>query len=358
MARASSRITEWGNLYVAVFKCFRRSDRSAEKNVDELLVADGAGIESDPDLRRVVQALQTDLVSKPFYRYAQNPTTRFLGFRTDLESPVNEGQRRLNGLLQARSILKVRTQAAELAQHYMGISGVREGILVFVVSEPRVGPKALERCAFVFKCDFEAVSQIRPGELFHRVEDAIIERTQKGALYPSYYRGHFDDTAVRVFDAFGETQYWLDFLDLGERREYKPLKEVAIDQVSIDYPEIAQKYSGQFGEVATARSLADGDRIVERADRLSTRQVAALTETITARADRKQTIRLKLDETNITAPLDQYGKTWIIAEEGDERYLLVKGSDLESRTTTLTPIDLARFGSLREAADELNIAWT
>ncbi|HUV88413.1 MAG TPA: hypothetical protein VMY80_02070 [Anaerolineae bacterium] len=65
---------------------------------------------------------------------------------------------------------------------------------------------------------------------------------------------------------------------------------------------------------------------------------------------------LHLDEVRLTAPLNQYGRTWIIAEEAGERYIIVKGSQLESHTKMLTPIDLADFPSLREAATELGIS--
>jgi len=356
MSRVAITKLQWDHRYVAIFKCFRKADRSAQKDVSELVVASDGEIESNPNLRRVLRRLQHDLVFKRLYRYADNPTSRLLTFRPYPEGQENKGQKRLKTLLRAKDEDEVRDRALELAQRYVGIPGVREGILFFLISRGKLDRDVAENCLFIFKCDFEAVSQITPGELFRQVEDAIVEQSKKGALYPYFDRGQFDFTIVRVFDELGETQYWLDFMDLGERKsEYEPPQEAAVDQLSIEYPRIAEKYAEQFEALPSVRSLASKDRWISPDDRLSTPQVKALNEAITARTG-EQRITLRLGEVRFTAPLSQYGQTWIIAEEGDQRYVLVKGSKLENRTRVLTPIDLTDFASLEEAAAELDIS--
>ena len=351
MSKVSILSLEWDHQTVAIFKCFRTDEKCV---ADELKVAAGAEIKSDPDMHRVINALQRDLVHKRIYYYAKNPTTHLLTFREPRDGEENAGQQHLSALLQAQTTEQVRDQARALASRYTEIPGVREGVLIFLISRGTLGESVAENCAFIFKCDFEQVSQITSHQLFRQVQDAIVERTKKGALYPYFQQNEFDKTTVRVFDELGQTQYWLEFLGLGERAPaHESLQEAVVGQ--LPYETVA-KYEGQFARLPTVRPLADDrGRLISRADRLSTAKVQALSDEAIGEAGR-QTVSLHLDEVRLTAPLNQYGRTWIIAEEAGERYIIVKGSQLESHTKMLTPIDLADFPSLREAATELGIS--
>lgn len=356
MPRASIKTLQWNHRYVAIFKCTHKLDRPTEKTVSELVVAGGQEIKANLNMQRVLQRLQRDLIFKRLYHYANNPTSRLLTFRPYSGKQENEGRQRLQAMLKAQNLQEVQTQALELAHRYIGIAGVREGVLIFLISEGKLSQQAAENCIFVFKCDFEDVSQVTTDELFRQIQDAIVEQTKKGALYPYFAEGQFDDTIVRVFDELGQTQYWLEFLDLGERKpEYGSPQEVTVSRLSIEHPLMTEKYAEDFERFPPARSLVDRERLIRRDDRLSTVQVEALTEAVIDQTG-EQRITLRLGEVRITAPLSQYGRTWIIAEEGDERYILIKGSNLENRTRMLTTIDLAEFGSLQQAAAELDIS--
>lgn len=348
-----SRITilelEWEHRYVAIFRCFRRDK---EYVAEALKVASGGEIESDADLRRVLGALQKDLIAKRIYRYADNPTSRLLTFRSPTKGQRNEGQERLNALLRARSLGEVRAQAQALANRYTEIPNIREGVLIFLISRGALGDRG-GNCAFVFKCDYEAISQVTPEDLFRQVPNAIVERTKKGALYPYFHKHRFDDTTIRVFDELGQTQYWLEFLGLGERTtEHVSLQAAVIEQAP---DPIAQKYKDHFEKLPAVRPLTDDkERVVEREDRLYTADVQAISDRIVGTAGR-QMVTLRLGEVRVTAPLSQYGRTWMVAEEAGQRYILIKGVNLENRTRMLTPIDLADFPPLRKAIDELGL---
>ena len=94
--------------------------------------------------------------------------------------------------------------------------------------------------------------------------------------------------------------------------------------------------------------------MVKPEDRLYTAEVQAISDRIVGTTGR-QMVTLRLGEVRVTAPLSQYGRTWIVAEEAGQRYILIKGVNLENRTRMLTPIDLADFPPLRKAIDELGL---
>lgn len=340
---------QWTNRYVAIFRCFRAEKKYA---VEGLRVAQDSEIENDPDLRRVLGVLQHDLISKRIYRYADNPTSRLLTFQSPSDGHENEGQVRLNALLQAGNVEEVRAQAQALAGRYGQIPNVREGVLIFLISRGALGDGVAEDCVFIFKCDFEAVSQITSHELFRQVKNAIVEQTKKGALYPYFHQQKFDPTTVRIFDALGQTQYWLEFLGLGEHApEAVSLQDAIVGQLPAP---IVEKYRHDFEELPPVRPLADDRRLIDRTFRLSTADVQRLNDGTVGEATRR-TVTLRLGEVRVTAPLNQYGRTWIVAEEAGQRYILIKGSKLDSHTQMLTPIDLADFPSVKKAMAELGI---
>jgi hypothetical protein len=356
MAGQSIKDLEWTHRFVAVFKCYRRREEpQADMAAEELTVADGDEIKADANLRRVLGTLQGDLVQKRIYRHAENPTSRLLTFKSYPDGTANEGQACLDALLRASDRIAVQQQALALAERYRQIPGVREGILIFLVSRGGLGEEVAGDCVFVFKCNFEAISQIAPDELFRRVEDAIVEQTKKGALYPYFVRGQFDYNTIRVFDELGETHYWLEFLDLGDRApEQVPLHEATLQALS---DKVAEAYEKEIKELPPVRSLVDDQRWVSREDRLPVAELEAIIDQVIATAG-ESSITIRLDEFRISAPLHQYGRTWMLAEEDGERYILAKGSNLEIRTKQASPLDVADLGSVEQAASELDLPWS
>jgi hypothetical protein len=211
---------------------------------------------------------------------------------------------------------------------------------------------------FVFKCDFESVSQITPGEVFRKIEEAIVEETKKGAIYPYFDRGRSDNNRVRVFDQLGDTRYWLRFLDLEETKPRSAaLEDAILGKLGSEYPEFTEKYAEEFKELQPIRLLSDDARLVAPGDRLSVQAVQGLsTSLVAAVGDFK--IRIRLGSVEVTAPLSQYLSSWAVAEDGDERYILIKGSTIENCTPKLNPLDLTTFPSLREAAAILQLSLT
>ncbi len=355
MASRSLKTLKWDHRYTAIFKCSSRLGTATEKAVEELVVASSAEIESDPNLQRVLRLLRSNLIFKRLYREAEKPTTRPLAFQAYPEGQENVGHKKLISLLQANSLDEVRSLTLELAQRYITIPNIREGVLIFLLAQGKADEEIEGQFVFVFKCDFERVSQITPSEVFHKIEDAIVEETKKGAIYPYFDRGRSDSGRVRVFDQLGETQYWLRFLDLEDTKPRSAaLGEAILDKLDAEYPELAQKYAEGFKELRPKRPLSDDDRLVAADDRLSVTDVQDLsTSLVAAVGDFK--IRLQLGSVEVIAPLSQYLSHWVVAEDGDERYVLIKGSTIENCTPMLNPVDLTALPSLQEAAAILHL---
>lgn len=350
MARPSLKTLTWQHRYAAIFKCFAPSEDETKKIYQELTVVGRDEIRKDADLTRVLGQLQRDLVTKRLYSYAENPTSRLLEFRSD--AGADGSQTRLDGLRSARDKALVRRRARELAEHYVSVPGIREGVLIFLVSTG-IADDLTDDCLFVFKCDFEQISRITERSLFEQVEDAIVEKTKKAALYPYFDDGRFDQETVRVFDELGQTQYWLDFLELGERKaEYLSTQQATDEVLGAEYPELAAEYADAVAlGLPSVRSLEADEALVQRR-RLDTTDGMKVSRQVAEKAgDPKVTLRL--GEVTVKAPLSQYGVSWLIAAEGDRRYVLVRGDKLESRTKMLTPLDAIEPASLEEALRRL-----
>jgi Protein of unknown function (DUF3900) len=341
----------WEHRFAAIFKC-----SSKTSDPTEIVVADNAAIGGNENLQRVLKALQRDLIFKPIYQYAKNPTTRILPFRQYSKGESNKAQPLLNMLISAQKTDEVEAQAAKLAHQYMTTKNIQNGLLIFLVSQGKFADQVEGTCAFVFKCDFEEVSQLSGSALFRKIEDAIVEKTKKGAVYPYYSENRFDDTKVRVFDEFGETQYWLDFLDLGEPPvRFLPLQAITLEEWNALKPDRPAKYAEAITDLAAGRSLVKKELFTEPGDRLTQTETETLISAVTAKTG-KQNISLRLDQARATVPLDEYGKSWIIAEQGGMRFILLKGNELRMATDMLNPIDLAARPTLRQAMTRLGMA--
>jgi len=339
----------WEHRYAAIFKCAAGTKSDAK----EIVVADKAAIAGNENLQRVLKALQHDLIFKQIYVYAKNPTTRFLTFRAAKKGQKNEAQQLLDSLIAATQEKQVEAEAVKLAHRYMETKHIQNGLLIFLVSEATLEGRTEGACVFVFKCDFEEISQLTEKKVFRKVEDAIVEKTKKGTLYPYYADGKFDDTTVRVFDEFGETQYWLDFLDLGEPQERVPqLQAVTLETWNQLKPDAPIKYEQRIKELVAGRSLVKKDLFIEPADRLKAPETEEMIAAVTEKAG-KQNITLQLDQARATVPLEEYGKAWIIAEQAGMRFILLKGYDLRMRTGMINPVDLAARPNLKQAMSRL-----
>jgi hypothetical protein len=348
VAPKSVKSLKWEHRYVAIYKFSGKGQKLAE-----IKIATGEEIGRNEGLTRVLDALQRDLIHKRIYRFASNPTSYFFGFRQYGKGKANDGQTLLNELARAKTKAEVHAGALALADRYGKTAGVQKGVLIFLVTEGVLGPETQRPVVFVFKCDFEDVSQITAGEVFHKVQDAIVEKTKKGAMYPYFDRGRFDDTTVRVFDERGETRYWLDFLDLGELPSaYVPLHEATIQAWTSSHPELAGYYEAEMRAARPVRPLVGADRPVEEEALLPVAETQALIEAISERAG-EQEVTLHLDNVRVTAPLKEFGHKWVFAEEGGQCYILIKGGKLTNNTKAFNPIDLAEVVGLGKAAELL-----
>jgi hypothetical protein len=339
-------VSSWEHLYVAIFRC---SPKATEP--EEIIVADGLEIRANADLLRVLTALHTSFLSRREYHTARNPVIRNLSFRPPSDGQTNVSQSILEALRTSGSKEEVRPQAQTLVARYLGTKKVQSGALIFLVSRVKVEEMSSEACIFVFKCDFESISQLAPGRIFLPIPDAFEEEVKKAAQYPLLIGRGFDETMIRVFDELGETQYWLDFLDLEPRPpRAAALQGATLGELAKSRPEVAEKYEA----VPLAnRSLADSERLIEAGDRLTVTDTKSLIASLPDQLGGRK-VKLILDGAGIEIPLKEYGRTWMLAEENGARYLIIKGFKLEVRSDALTPLDFAELGNLQLALAELD----
>ena len=352
----------WSHRFVAVYKCFAKDQDSPVKTVEKLLVGDRGVLETDANLARVVASLHQDFLKKREVKYADNPTTRVMTFEQPEGGGENEARMHLDRLRRAESLEEIEIEASDLASRYLDTPGVRAGVLLFLVSRGQLdGEQAepvAESCVYLFKCDFEPISEVAPDQLFHKIEDAIIEKAQKAAVYPRFDPDleRFEDTLIRIFDEKAETQYWLDYLKLGERRYERITQAAALSQIlTQSHPKVAAEHGGQLRKLPRRRPLNDGKRKVKKSLRITTPQARRAAKKVIQETGEDPTVTFSLGRIRLTAPVSQYGQSWIIAEEGDRCYVLIKGQRLEVRTKDLTLLDVTRFESLKKAAKHLEI---
>ncbi len=350
MARATLKSLIWSPRYVGIYKCGPETSASGRMAVTQLKLAGGQEIDDDPDLHRVLETLQQDFVNKRPVTAARNPTTRIVAFRSPEPGQPNEGRALLESLLgvDASDLKAIGAETRKAVKRYVEVVRARPGVLIFLVSRGRFGDSEPEDCVFVFKCDFEPISRTDKRHLFERVKEAIVEKTRKAALYPFFARGRFDRRVARVFDDRGETGYWIDFLELGERAgEPDPVVQATRRELDKFLPPEKPEPPPPTAGPLPPRSLRDGKRSVAPEHRLSKAQAKKAIAALAARGlDPK--IRLRLDQVEVIAPLSRLLESWTIAEEGDEAAILVKGSELENRTPLETVLDFMELEGLEE----------
>jgi hypothetical protein len=334
----SPNAQSWENMYVAIYKCSPR-----DQKVTEIVVADKTKIAANADLTRVLGVLQQGMISKREYPGALRPTIRYATFQKPQPKTDNNGQKLLDALLQAKTDDVVRRSASDLANRYITIKNVQKGVLIFLLSSLNS-----KNCVFIFKCDFEDISQLTPKQIFRRVEDAFEEQAKKAAQYPYFDGRKFDLKTVRVFDALGETQYWLNFLELVLPPSQSAQQRIAL--MSSLSPRLIEEYGETLKSVSKERSLADDERLVKGTDLLPHREVLKV---IKRQPDTKVT--LSLDGSRVTAPLKDYGHKWMHAVQEGTYYILIKGAKLEVHGEGPSAIDMASVVNLSQAASELKM---
>lgn len=336
----------WKHRFVAIFKCTPK-----EKEPTEIVVAGAKDISKNKHLGRVLGVLQQGMISKRDHPGGVNPTIRYATFQKPKSKETNEAEVLLDGLLNAKTDTAVRKSASDLARRYVGIPNVQKGVLIFLLSKLNGKEQQAGNCIFIFKCDFENISQLTPKQIFRRVEDAFEEQSKKGAQYP-YFDGKKFDRKVRVFDALGETKYWLKFLEL-----LPPPTQAAEQQrelikiISKTQPRMIEKYGESFKALDKERPLVTEERVVEEEDLLGVKQIMQMVDALPG--DSK--VSLSLDRANVTVPLKGYGRKWMIAGQDGTHYILIKGAQLEIHDKMLTPFDLSGLVNVKQAAAQLKM---
>jgi ribosomal protein L9 len=337
----------WKHRYVAIFKCSPRP-----KSADEIEIADGVKISKNADLQRVLYVLQQGIISKKEYPEALKPTIRYARFQKPKSKGKNEAQVLLEKLRNARTDAAVRDAAKTLALRYVDIEKVQKGVLIFLLANLEAKGQEATNCIFIFKCDFEDISQLTPKQIFRRVEDAFEEHAKKGAQYPYFDGQKFDPKILRVFDALGETQYWLKFLEL-----VLPLTQAAKRETELKSklretrPEIMKKYKETFESLSKDRPLAIDERVIETEDLLGFQEAQQIIEALPT----DSRISLSLDQANVMVQLKEFGRKWMIAEQNGTHYVLIKGGHLELHEKWLHILDVSRLANLRQAKAALDI---
>lgn len=337
----SPNASSWEHSYVAIYKCSPRDQKATE-----IVVADKDKIAANADLSRVLGVLQQGMISKREYPGALKPTIRYAMFQKPQPKSNNQAQKLLDALLQAKTDDVVRQSASNLANRYITIKNVQQGVLIFLLSSLNS-----KTCIFIFKCDFEDISQLTPKQIFRRVEDAFEEQAKKAAQYPYIDGKRVDLKTVRVFDALGETQYWLNFLELTLPPSPTAQAQSAfISSLAEIKPRLVEQYSETLKSVPKERSLAVDERLLEPKDLLSHRE---LIKVIEGQPDTKVT--LSLDRSRITAPLKEYGHKWMFALHEGTYYILIKGAKLEIHGEGPNALDMASPVNLPQAASALKM---
>jgi hypothetical protein len=348
--QTSPTTQSWEHRFVAIYKCAPR-----EQKASEIVVADRARISRNADLKRVLGVLQQGMISKREYPSATKPTIRYANFRKTSGNGTDQAQTLLNSLLSADTDATVRKSASDLAKRYMSMKNVQKGVLIFLLSGLQSGKNHTDNCLFIFKCDFEDISQVKPKEIFRKIEDAFEERAKKGAQYPYFDGRKFDRKTVRVFDALGETQYWLSFLELIlPPTQIAKVESALFSTLSKQHPELIEKYEDVLKSVSKERSLSSDARLLESGDLLAPNQVQNVINTLPG----DTLVSLSIDRARVSAPLKEYGTKWTIAEQDGTYFILLKGGQLDVRDNALTPFDVGRLVDLQQAASALKMAFT
>lgn len=252
-------------------------------------------------------------------------------------------------LAEAPALDQFETQAARLSERYAGLRGARGGVMVHIAATVDSGRAKSEPFYFLLHCDFEDARRLEDDSNLLTVGDVVLGKLRKALVYP-YYDGFAPDTdRVKLYkptaaDTFDEVLV-VDRPATGKELFQRECRDAARTR-------FGERYDDYFIGVPGKRDLFGPERAVPADDLMPPLEAKHVCE-VSARATKDKygktiTARVKVDgHAAVTVDLAHLGKSVFFAQQGGERYLVIKGEQFVT-SDQMTGLDFADLESLAD----------
>lgn len=319
----------WEMVYMSVFRCVS-DENSSKKIIEEIGEVSEIGIDEE-SFSDFIGDLIMQAVSK---KASLSPIASCRTYQFLEDSKGKTDQSICNSLLTAVSQSHFRTHAKIVADQYTSTPKARDGLL-FILNANYEQNKTLTPNVFILKVDYvKGIVHSENSNLEHS-ESLLLPELKKAITYPYFDGGNFKYTQIKLYQR-SSADYFQKMFNVGYLPDSEEIADHCLhEELKEKCPELYDKYFEiPQGERRQKRELFGSSRIVKEEDLLDVDNVSHLSlQTQMNVVDQNvKPVRLKVnidDGLKFDGSVDQLNRTYFFAQEGLERYLIVKGGKFE-----------------------------
>jgi len=234
----------------------------------------------------------------------------------------------LTEMVSATKLEDFEPRAQLLAERYCRQPRAREGILLQLCCVITSGRARMIPFLFLFKCDFEEARKLTNETGLERVDEVILNKLKKVAIYPNFDGFEPDGDRVKLFQST-PSEYFHELLELQQPATAKQLfQEELKSAVSVRHP---NHYDDYFvGLPPAPRELFGNECYIPVKELLPAPEVQYVNDRSCQAArekyDRPVRTTIKIDGLiKVEAELAGLNRSFFLAKKGDQRYLIIRG---------------------------------
>lgn len=323
----------WELVYMVMYLITQDED-SAKKTVVPMGTVHEIGIDEE-SLSDFVGDLIIQAVGK---KASLSPNAKSKAFVFTDDENGESHQKICDNLLTAVSRDSFKEQADKVAENYINTPKARDGVL-FVINCNAEQNKTLTPNVLIIKSDHSSgiVEDFEEHEKISYSEGILSKELTKVIQYPFFDGGNFRYNKVKVYQK-QTSDYFQKTFSLGLLPDsFQIIDACLLAELQEKCPEVFEKYFElPEGDRQQKRELFGPSRIVTDDDLLDVDNTSHLSlKTQMSVVDKGiDPVRLKIsidDGLKFNGSVDQLNRTYFFAQEGLERYLIVKGVKFETK---------------------------
>ena len=321
---------DWELVYISAFQC--EDNPSGEKEATELF-SSSVLEEDQEEMGDFLQELIKKLKAK---KPSLSPSASCRAFQFHEDVLGSDDKKLCEQLLGAVSLPVFRNHAQLIATKYVRSAKARSGIL-FVINANTTTKKNMSPGLFVIKTDFQPGFLTTEGTVKQHSR-VLLPELKKGMIYPHFDGMNFRFDQIQLFQK-SSSDYFERLFRLTSLPDLEEIADESLaEHLETQKPGAYQKYFDMPVEDRRAKREVFGNtRLVQEPDLIEADDVSFISKkTQYSNVDKNaKPIRLKLqidDGIRFEGKVDQLNQNYFFAQDGLEKFLIVRGSKFSTRS--------------------------
>lgn len=322
----------WELVYMSVFRCVS-DENSAKKIIEEIGEVSEIGIDEE-SLSDFIGDLIMQAVGK---KASLSPSASCRAYQFLDDSKGETDQSICDSLLTAVAKSSFQSHAKIVADQYAFTPKARDGLL-FIINANAEQNKTLTPNVFVLKVDYSTGIVHQEDSSLSHSESILLPDLKKAITYPYFDGGNFKYNQLKIYQK-SSADYFQKVFSVGDLPDSEEIIDKCLhEELTEKAPETYDKYFEiPEGDRRQKRELFGPSRIVTDDDLLDVDNVShlSLKTQMNVVDNNVKPVRLKVaidDGLKFDGSVDQLNRTYFFAQEGLERYLIVKGVKFETKS--------------------------